>query len=179
VPGGVFLVAGELVGEERGDLGLVVRPPEFHLGPVFLDGPAVQVGEVEQAAEFPVPTARPHAIEDAEAEAQQARVAAAVLRLMQDEPGAFEGVTGIEGAAVKVIEHAAVGADDLHERAEVGLEEIAFDHGEGAVDPLRAGGAPHRDIPEQRANFLRRDDGDHVRRHALHGPRFADRSLVA
>jgi hypothetical protein len=171
VPGGVFRVAGELEGEQRGDLGLVVRPPEFHLGPVFLHGPAVQIGEVEQAAVLPIPAARPHAVEDAESELEQARVAAAMLGLVQDEPRAFDGVAGIERAAVEVIEHRAVGADDLHEGAEVGLVEIALDGGERAVDPLGAGGAPHGDVAQQGADLLGRDDGDHVRGHALHGPR--------
>ena len=43
VPDGVTFLPGKLVGEGHGDERLVVRPPELHVVPVFLNGLAVHV----------------------------------------------------------------------------------------------------------------------------------------
>ena len=58
-----FVVAGQLVGQQRGDDRFVLRPPEFHVVPVLLDRHAVDVAEIEHPAVLLVPAALPHPVE--------------------------------------------------------------------------------------------------------------------
>lgn len=73
---GVFGLSSERVGECGGDDALTVRPPEFHVLPVFLHGLVKDIPVIKEAAMLGIPPALPHAVEDAQAEAGVAADAA-------------------------------------------------------------------------------------------------------
>lgn len=164
VPAGVFGVVGELVGEEGGDECFVVGPPEFHIVPVFLDGFVVDVAEVEQAAELGIPAALPHPVEHLATEPDEAGILA-VFSFGHDEPGAFDGVAGVERAGVEVVDDGAIGRDGFHDALEVRFDEVAFNFVEAAIDP----GFEARLGSEAGAEFLGGDEGDHAGAHADEG----------
>lgn len=134
VPVEVFFVAGLVVGHEGGDEGFVVRPPEFHVVPVFLDGFLIEVAEVVEAAVFGVPAAVPHPVEHVAADLAEGGVVA-VGGFLKDEPCGFDGVAGVELAAVEVVDDGAIWGDGFHDCLEVGFDEEADDVVEAAVDP--------------------------------------------
>ena len=80
-------------------------------------------------------------------------------------------MAGIEGPAIKGIEHGAVGSDNFHERTELGFKEVALNRVDRAVNPGRTGSAAHSDIAEEGADFLRGHNRNHVRGDSLHRPR--------
>jgi hypothetical protein len=102
LPARAFQVAGHLEGKQGGDDRLVVWPPELHILPVLLQGLAVQIPEVEEAAELLVPAAPPHPVEHRQADPLPGRVPAQA-RFMEDKPGCLDGVAGIEDAPVEVM----------------------------------------------------------------------------
>ncbi len=164
--GRVLGVAGEMIGEQRGDNGLVVRPPEFHVVPILLHGQPLHIAEVEEPAILRVPAPRPHPLEDGLAQGAQACVVAAHARLLQDEPGRLDGMAGVEHAAIEVIEELAVGADRLQHGAQVRLHEIALDLVDTAVDPAVA----QFRVTAGLAQRLSRCDQDHRYSQSLHRP---------
>ena len=68
--------------------------------------------------------------------------------LVHHEPRAFQRVAGIQRAAFVVVNHAAVRRDALQQRTVLGLEEVALNLGDAAVNPLRAGASAHRHVAE-------------------------------
>src|SRR5690606_4134663 len=77
VPVLVLGVAGHVRGEEGGDDGFIVGPPELHVVPVFLDGAVLQIDEVHETAVFRIPSTSPHPIEDGAAGFDEGAVATA------------------------------------------------------------------------------------------------------
>ncbi len=169
MPAGVFFVAGQFVGHQRGDDGLVVRPPELHVVPVFLNWFVEQVSEVEQAATFFVPAACPHPVEHVAAESDQTRISA-MPAFLHDEPGSFNGVAGVEQPSVAVIHDVAVRCDRFHDDAQVRLHESTANLVEAAVNPR----GEVRVVPQVCSQFLSGDEGDHARPHADHRPRVGE-----
>src|SRR6185312_12156686 len=138
VPPGVFGIAGKEIGEQGSDDRLVVRPPEFHILPVFLDRLSVDIAEIKDAAIFLIPAARPHIVEHPAAEVDQARVVAPVGGFLKDEPGAFDGMTGIQGPAVDMVDDVAVGGYLFHHAGDIVFDEIPLDLPDPPTDPLVA-----------------------------------------
>ena len=58
-----FAVAGEVIGQQRGDDGFILWPPELHVLPVLLDGQAPHVAEIEDATVLRIPAALPHPVQ--------------------------------------------------------------------------------------------------------------------
>ena len=81
VPAQIFVVARERPGQQRGNNGFAVRPPEFHVVPILLDWQPAQVAKIEDAALLFIPAALPHPVENRQPEAHRAaRHRAASLR---------------------------------------------------------------------------------------------------
>ena len=162
VPRRVLLIPGQLVGQQRRDDRLVLRPPELHVLPVLLHGQAFDVAEVEDAAKLVVPAALPHPVEHRRARLDEFGVTAAVFRLVQDEPRRLDGVPGREHPPVEVVDHLAVRTDRFHDGLVLGLHEVAADLVDRAIDVL---------VPACVAQRLAQDlggrDGDHQRADAL------------
>ena len=158
----VTVEAGQFPREERGDDGFAVGPPELHILPVFLDRQTAQVGEVEQAAVFFVPTAFPHHVEDAASDLNPACFIAETT-FVHEEPSAFDRVAGVEGSAVGVVDDGTVGRDGFHERSEVRFEKVALDGVDAPANPIGEGALVDCDVTEVQAEFLSRHDIDHVR----------------
>ncbi len=85
---------GECPSEQGCNYGFTVRPPKFHVMPVFLYGKIVQVTEVEQPAKFGVPTARPHPVKYFEAYFY-VHIFISEGAFMHYEPGAFQGMAWV------------------------------------------------------------------------------------
>ena len=135
VADGVAFLSSELVGERHGNERLVVRPPEFHVVPVFLDGLAVHVRKVEQAAVFLVPPARESPVDHVAAHLDEFRIIAAEAGFLQHEPAPLNGMAGIERAFVKVVDDGAVRAHHFHHGLELRLHEQGAEVVDAAVDP--------------------------------------------
>ena len=175
---GVLGVAGVDMGEQGRDDRLVVGPPELHEVPVFLDGLALEVREVEQAAVLAVPPALPHPVEHAQRGRGVVLVAGAA-GLAQDEPGGLDGVAGIEQAAVEMVGiDLPLGADHLHDGPQLGLHEVAEDLGDGDVGPLREGLAADHRVAEAGAHVLGGHEGHHEGREAAGGPEALGRDVA-
>ena len=86
-------------------------------------------------------------------------------RFIQDKPRAFDRVTGIEQAPVKMIEHFPVRSHGLHHAFEIRLHEIALDFLDAGVD-VRIEGI----VAETRAHFLRGRQRNHRCSHAFRWP---------
>lgn len=90
---------------------------------------------------------------------------------MEDEPGALEGVAGIEGAAVEVVEEAAVWGYGLEECAEVFFEKEPLDLEDEAVHPLGGAAPGDFDVAEIGTQLLGGGDADHGGADGEHGAR--------
>ena len=168
VPFGIPGIPCQLECEKRRDDRFVVRPPEFHVVPVFLDGQVLEVAEIKNPAMLPVPTPFPHPVEDGETQLDESGTVSKPA-LVHDEPGAFDGVAGIEESAIKMVEDLPVRADGLHECPEIRLEEVFFDLFYGVVDPSCASAAINHPVSKVGTDFLGRHNADHMGADSLLG----------
>lgn len=94
VPVRVLFVSGQCIGKQSRDDRFVLRPPEFHIVPILLNGQTVDIDEVPHAAVLTVPTTFPHPIEHLAAGVDQ-NIVAPQLSFFHDEPRALNRVAGI------------------------------------------------------------------------------------
>lgn len=106
--------------------GLAVRPPKLHILPVLLHRFVKHIPEIQDAAMFFISSPLPYIIEHPPAKFNQVRIIAAVFRFLQDEPGAFDGMTRIKCASVNMVNDAAVRCHLFHHTAVIILYKILF-----------------------------------------------------
>ena len=158
VPVEISGFAGQSPCEQGRNECLIVRPPEFHIVPVFLDGTVVDIPEIQQASEFRIPAATPHAVQHVTTQSGEVAVVAA-SSLLQHKPCTLNGVPGIQQSAIEVVGNAAVRQYCLHHTAQGRLEEQFCDFLNAAVDPH----SQLADVGRSPSQFLSGGDGDHSR----------------
>ncbi len=151
---------GEFPCQQGSDDRLTVRPPEFHVVPVFLHRFAVETGKREQAAVRCVPAPRPHPVENPRAERDEPSVPAQPA-LVHNEPRALDGVPRIQRTPVKMIENGSGRRNNFQQRRVLRLEEIALNFCDEHINPLAARPAAGRHVTGIRPQFLRCHHADH------------------
>src|SRR5512133_706927 len=101
-----------------------MRPPKLHVVPIFLHRQVAEIPKIKQSPLFGIPSTLPHPVQNGASQADQFAVAA-VPAFMQNEPGAFERMAGIERSPVVMVDDLAVRADGFHEDRQVRLEKAA------------------------------------------------------
>lgn len=153
VPGSIVGLASQEVGEECGDDGFIVGPPELHVVPIFLAGSVMEIAKIEQAAELLIPATFPHPVEHLAAEGYPAWFVAEPA-FAEDEPCTFDSVTGIEGSSIDMVDDRSIFGDVFEDDLLFGIDEVAFDFFDAAIDPS----VPEGIRSEIGAEFLGGDD---------------------
>ncbi len=129
------LLSGQSPCQQCGDEGLVVWPPELHVVPVFLDRFSEHIAKVEQASELRIPASQPHTVQHPAAQLNQSLIIAN-SSFLQNKPGTFNGVSGIEQSTVEVVGNLTVGLYGFEDAVEIGAVEQGFNFVDAAVDPF-------------------------------------------
>ena len=135
VPFQETLLSGQSPCQQSGNQGFIVWPPEFHFVPVFLNRLAEYVAKVVQATELQIPASLPHAVQHPTAQLNQPLIIAN-SSFLQNKPGTFNGVSGIEQSAVEVVGNLTVGLYCFEDAVEIGAVEQGFNFVDAAVDPF-------------------------------------------
>ena len=112
VPVLVFLLARQVMRQQRGIQRLVVRPPQLHVVLILQARFALHVDEVEDAAVFLVPAPFQRPVQDLQRVLQQLRPVA-LPRFLHDEPGRLDRMPRIDAAALGAVQPLAVRPDGL------------------------------------------------------------------
>ena len=129
----VFLVAGSFIGIKCGDDGFALRPPEFHIVPVFLLRKVLAVFEISDSTVCFVPAPFPGPVEDSQSHFFQFRVPVAVLGFFQDEPGCLDRMARIDGSSGDGVDEFAIRSDCFEDCFEFRLHEVAAEFADGLV----------------------------------------------
>ena len=155
----ILFVAGMTVKHHGGDEDLVMRPPKLHVMLVCFGGHTHAIHKVQQTAVFVVPTCFYGPVEDLSGFCYQ-RFVACAFGMFQQEPYAFNVMTGIDDAAFGEIgADLPVGAHIFQHAFQFWLHKILEDL---VYALLRAGfifGHVFRIDPKQNANDIEDDHG--------------------
>ena len=135
VTDGIAFFPCELVGERHGDERFIMRPPELHVVPVFLNGFVVHVRVVQHAAVFLVPAAGECPVDHVAAHLDEFGVIAAMAGFFQHEPSSLRSVAGVQGAFVEVVDDGAVRSHHFHDCLDVRFHEQGAEVVDAAVCP--------------------------------------------
>lgn len=128
-------VASEFVAFDHGDEGLDVYPPEFLIPFELLEGASEAIHEIEDAAVLLVPSVFGFGEGYLDGFVDEGGVADASAEV-HDEPHGFDGVAGVEEAAVHAVDEVTVGAEVLNDEAYLGAVEDVHDFVEAGFDGL-------------------------------------------
>src|SRR5690606_2329856 len=132
----IFFITGQKVGHERSNDGLVVRPPKFHVLPIFLNRFVIDVTEIKNTSVLVVPTSFPHKDNNMTSTKDEMRITLSVNCFVEDKPSCFHGMTGVQGTSVDMIDNASIRSDLLHDTTNIFFDEIVFDFVDPAVNPF-------------------------------------------
>src|SRR5690242_19931551 len=128
----IFLIPGNDVGQKRGNDGFILRPPEFHVLPVFLNGFIKYITEIQDSAMFLIPTSFPHIIKHFATQFNKVRIVIPVSCFMQNKPRTFYCMSRIQGSPINMINDAAIRSYLLHYATDLVFYKISFDF----IDPF-------------------------------------------